>query len=421
MKNRIIEAASLPRKLEKLYRENPKAFTTAFPEAFAVKNDSPVLETWNERLFFEEDKETTPASRWPARDIWLTLILSLIAGSLMKLPQFFSFCPSSEEIFYVRNTAGIAIGALIAFFLIRKRFRAKTAGVIITLLLGGIAYLNLIPEKPDSQTLILSYIHMQFFLWTLLGIAYCGGRWRDSNERMNYIRYNGELLIYSTIILIGGMVLTGLTIALFELINLDIEEWYLMNVVIYGSIASPIVATLLIDQIVGPRFRLAPLLAKVFTPLFLLTVIAYLAAMIVNRKSPFTDRDFLVAFNGLLLIVLGLCIFSISERGKMETTGIADHMNAGLVCITLAIDIVALAAILFRLSSYGFTPNRIAVLGANLLAFTHLAGILWHYIRFVRRTGQPDALKCWIVRYLPVYSIWSLIVAIGFPLLFRFK
>jgi len=349
----------------------------------------------------------------------LTVLVSLVAGTLVKLPQFLPVL--DDERFYSRNLGGIVAGALIVYFCIQKLCRMKIWGAITAILFGAILYLNLLPDKSNSQTIVLSCIHMPFFFWSVLGIAFLGGDWRNLPGRMDYVRYNGELLIYTTIVLIGGMVLTGLTFALFELIGVSIEEWYMNNVVIYGAIAAPIVATVLVERIVGDRFKIAPLLAKVFTPLFLLTVAAYLLAMAVNHKSPFTDRDFLIAFNGLLLVVLGLCVFSISERGPKESAGVVDIMNIGLVSVTLVIDIIALAAILFRLTSYGFTPNRLAVLGANLLAFCHLAGILHHYIRFVRRNGSLEGLEKWIVNYIPAYTTWSLLVAVGFPLAFWFR
>ena len=262
---------------------------------------------------------------------------------------------------------------------------------------------------------------MLFFFWSLVGIAYLRGAFRELKGRMNFIRYNGELLIYTTVIVIGGIVLTGLTFALFDVIGLDIEEWYLKNVVIYGAIASPIVATLLVERVVNRHSKIAPLLAKIFVPLFLLTVITYLFAMVASGRSPFTDRDFLIAFNALLFVVLGLSVFSISERGIKRSAGVVDIMNIGLTAVTLMIDIVALAAILYRLTSYGFSPNRLAMLGANLLIFCHLAGILFHYLRFARTSGPFEKIEDWIVRYISAYTSWSLFVAVGFPLIFWFE
>jgi hypothetical protein len=92
-----------------------------------------------------------------------------------------------------------------------------------------------------------------------------------------------------------------------------------------------------------------------------------------------------------------------------------------MVLVTLIIDLIALAAILFRLTSYGYTPNRLAVLGANLLVFCHLAGILYLYVRFVVKRQSLTSLDQWIVGYLPVYVIWSVFVAVAFPLIFSFK
>lgn len=421
MKNRILRAADSPHDLELLYRENPKAFAHALRDAFVEQHDSAILQVWNERLFFKERQgdATSSTSRWRPRDIWVTIALSLIAGTLAKIPHFFPIV--DDELFYGRNLGCIIAGTLIAYFCIQKMCNRRLVGTMVALLIGATIYLNLLPDRSNSQTIVLACIHMPFFFWSLLGIAFLGGAWRDLKGRMSYVRYNGELLIYSTVILIGGMVLTGLTFALFGLIDLRIEEWYIKNVVVYGSIAAPIVATLLVDRIVGDRFKIAPLLARVFTPLFLLTVLVYLMAMILNQKSPFTDRDFLIAFNVLLLIVLGLCVFSITGRGLKETAGVVDFTNIGLVSVTLAVDVIALAAILFRLTSYGFTPNRVAVLGANLLAFGHLAGILWHYVGFIRRKSDLDHLDRWIVRYIPAYTTWTLVVAVGFPLVLRFK
>jgi hypothetical protein len=418
MKGRILEAVDSPSELEALYRSNPKEFGRAFADAFAASPDSVSLRVWHERLFFDE-RAPAPTSRMSGRDIWLTVALAMIAGTLAKLPIL---VPALDgEKFCARNLGGILAGALIVYFCVQRKCQPGAVLAIAALFTGVLVFLNFLPGASNSATVILACLHAPFFFWSLVGVAFLGGAWRNMEGRMDFLRYNGELLIYTTIVLLGGMVLTGVTLALFHLIDVDITEWYMGNVVVYGAIASPIVATLLIEQVVSGRFKIAPLLAKVFTPLFLVTVTSYLIVMILKHKSPFTDRDFLIAFNGLLLVVLGLCIFSVSERAANATPGVVDLMNIGLVAITLVIDVVALAAILFRMSSEGLTPNRLAVLGANVLAFCHLAGILYHYIRFMRKDRGFEALDRWIVGYVPLYTAWSVIVVLGFPLAFHFR
>ena len=420
MKDRILESAGAPHELEALYRGNPAEFTRAFPDALKTNPESAILQAWGARLFFEERKAAgEEVSRWRGRDLWLTVVLSFAAGTLAKLPQWFTAL--NAERFYARNLCGIVAGALIAWFC-AQRFSRK-AVIPLALLLAALVDLNFLPGPgdPKSESVFLALLHAPFFFWSLVGVAFLGGAWRNLSGRMDFLRYNGELLVYTTVVLLGGMVLTGITVALFQLIDMKIEDWYMHYVVVYGAIASPVVATLLVEKVVGDRFKIAPLLAKVFTPLFLVTGVVYLAAMILKQKNLFTDREFLIAFNILLLVVLGLCVFSISERGAGESSGAMDWMNIGLVAVTLAIDAVALAAILFRVSSYGFSPNRLAVLGANLLVFVHLAGILHCYLGFVRKNRAFGDLGKWIAGYLPAYTIWSLVVTVGFPLAFRFR
>lgn len=419
MKKKIIEISDSPSELEALYRSNPKEFIKSFPDVFAQRSDSAILCVWNERLFFEasEAKAAGSISQWRLFDILVTVILSLLAGLLVKLPYFISAL--DEERFYSRNLGFIVIGALMIYFFVQKKCERKA--IIVLLFLLALLYMNFLPDRSGSQTVGLSFLHMPFFLWSLLGAVFLRGSWRDLSGRLDYVRYNGELLIYSTVILIGGAVLTGLTFALFELIGVSIENWYMETVVVCGTVASPIVATLLVDRIIGERFKIAPLLAKVFTPLFLVTVVAYLLVMIVSRESPFTDREFLMAFNGLLLVVLGLCVFSISGRGAKETISVTDIMNISLVSVTLLVDVIALVAIIFRLTSYGLSPNRLVVLGANLLVFGHLAGILYHYMRFSFRVGSFQSIEKWIAVYMPSYAVWSAFVAVGFPLIFWFR
>ncbi len=287
--------------------------------------------------------------------------------------------------------------------------------------LCGILYSNFLPMIDNSQNILLISLHIPIVLWTLLGVAFACNQWRTSRSWWDFIRYNGEMVIYASIVILGGMVLSFLTILLFELIEMDIADWYFKTIGPYGAAAIPLVATLIIQRIAGDRFRIAPMLSKLFTPLFLGMVTIYLAIIIVAQKSPYTDRNFLMVFNILLIVVLGLTVLSLSESLREARSLWSDYMTFALIISTLVLDLVALSAIVFRLSSYGLTPNRLAVLGANLCIMGHLVGIVYYHLRFLKQPNGGQQLITWVPRYFPVYTIWSIIVIVGFPIIFGFK
>lgn len=103
-----------------------------------------------------------------------------------------------------------------------------------------------------------------------------------------------------------------------------------------------------------------------------------------GREKSVLDRNFLMAFNGILLGVLAVTIFSIVESDSDEKKNISDYINFALIVLALIIDTVALSAIVFRLSSYGITPNRLAVLGVNILIWANLIWIMFSYMRFLQ-------------------------------------
>jgi len=163
---------------------------------------------------------------------------------------------------------------------------------------------------------------------------------------------------------------------------------------------------------------IATVLARVFAPLFLVMTVAYLTVAVLSGQSPFLDRSFLIIFNGLLLVVLGITVFSIVERDDEPGRVVLDYINIALVAVTLLIDAIALSAILFRLASFGFTPNRVVVLGVNLIVMAHLAWICWTYVGLLRRKAGLAEMQRAVGSYLPVYGIWAAAVAFLLPLIF---
>jgi len=419
LKSRILENMGNPAELERLFRAEPKAFRQQFEEAYSQHPDSPVLNVWKERLFYQEEPDARAASQvLPNRvEIAIIIVLTLAAGTLARLPMYFP--QIAEESFYLRNFAFLVFPALAAYFIARNPSSKKVWLPVAVVFLVAAAIMNLLRFRTDvPDALIRTAIHAAVFCWMVAGVAFAGNAAKELSRRMDYLKFNGDLAIYTGLILLGGIVLTGLTSVMFEVIGMDISQWYLENVVVYGAVASPLVAVYLIERVVPGKTRIPPIIARLFSPLFLVTLVVYLLVMLVQGKSPYTDREFLLVFNAVLFLVLAMTFFAISERQSAKKRAISDYVNIALVAVTLIVDVVELSAIVFRLSSYGLTPNRLAVLGANIAIFGNLAGILVAYLRFFRGTRSIADVEAQVARYLPVYLIWTAIVAFAFPLIF---
>jgi hypothetical protein len=402
-----------PERLEARYRADPEGFATALQRACAERPDSLVLQVWRQRLFFVPLEE---AARSGAPSLPFVIALCGLLGLLVKLPDY---SPVPELWWYPRFAVPLVVLALIAYFL-----RRPAAQPIRLWVLGAaaasFAYVALLPPWPASagdppDSFIMAALHLPLLAISLAGISFAGRDWRRLEPRMDFLRYGGELVVLTALILLGGMVLSGLTIALFSLLEAGIEDWYMRWVGICGACAAPVVGTYLYESVFGGRLALARMLAQVFSPLFLILVVIYLGAMVALGKSPYQEREFLIVFNGLLLLVLGLTVFSLTERRSADTVGPQDYANVLLVLVTLAIDVVALSAILFRLGAYGFTPNRVVVLGSNLLVFGHLVMLTRSYVAVVWRGREFASMAPAIAGYLPAYTAWGAFVVFLLP------
>lgn len=410
--NRIIDNMDNPHELERMYRKEPEAFRKSFSYAWEQNPDSQVLAIWFERLHFKETVNAEKASLLQ-KDFLVMGILAILAGISTRI--IFPFVEQGA-IAPINLVFGI-FPFIAAYFVYMNKPNKK---VLVTLgsvfVISGI-FLNLLPlELTDS--IILAYIHLPIMLWVLIGLAFTGNEHRIGSKRLAYLKFYGEFGILYGIMAISGMLLFGITNQLFTFVGMNIEEFYFRNVVVFGAAGLSIVATYLVSRNLKLAKSIVPYIAKIFSPLVLLTLLVYLITVIGVGKNPFMDRDFLLSFNGVLLIVLAVTIFSITESGTDEKKSISDYINIALIVLALIIDSVALSAIVFRLSSYGITPNRLAVLGVNILIWANLIWIMLSYMRFLLNKTGPWAIQDAVTKYLPVYGLWAAFVTFIFPLIF---
>jgi hypothetical protein len=222
------------------------------------------------------------------------------------------------------------------------------------------------------------------------------------------------------LIAMGGGVFLGFTMLMFHAINVDAEpivaEW-LMPCGIAGAV---LVASWLVEAKQSVIENMAPVLTRVFTPFFTVLLIAFLGTMAWTGNPIDVAREVLIAFDLLLVLVVGLVLYAASARDPEAPPDLFDRLQLVLVVSALLVDALALAAIGSRISEFGFTPNRVAALGENLILLVNLAWTAVLYVRFVSGRSPFGALEKWQVRYLPVYSLWAAFIVVVFPPLFSY-
>lgn len=416
MKKEILENLNDPHTLERLYRENKSSFKEHFNENYGELQESVVAKVWNERLNFRMNEIKEGASRI---DWTFVFVGSLIAAIFTKIPAFF---PSiNQEFYYSRNVAFIVFPSLITYFLIKNKVQSKQIVISAILVFVALIFLNLLPNNTTSDTLRLSCIHLPLFLWSILGFSFVGEQHSDPNQRIKFLRYNGELVVMIALIAIAGLLFTGITIGLFSLIKLNIEtiwgEWVIMS----GVAASPIVATYLVRTNPELVNRVSPVIARIFSPIVLFMLVVYLGAVVVSKQSLYSDREFLLMFNGLLVGVMAIILFSVVEQSRSQNNQFSLIILFLLSIITIVVNGFALSAILFRISEWGITPNRLAVLGGNLLILSNLLLVAYNIFGVLFKNKNINSIGNSIASFLPVYSIWTIIVTFIFPFIFGFK
>ena len=350
----------------------------------------------------------------------VVLALTALAALAVKIPSLFGLEWGADRALF-RNAGFFVLPILTGYFVWKRRLNPR---IWTWVALGfGVAFIfaNIYPFKPGSDTEPLTVLHLPIALWLLVGVAYAGGRWNESAGRMDFVRFSGELFIYYALIALGGGVLVGFTMGMFRAIGIDAEPLVQKWLVPCGMAGAVIVGSWLVEAKQSVIENMAPVLTRIFTPLFALTLLAFLGTMLWTGRGIDIERNALIAFDLLLVLVLGLLLYSISARDPEATPGAFDLLLVLLLVSALIADAFALAAIGVRISEFGFTPNRVAALGENVILLVNLGWSTVLYVRFLRGRSPFAALERWQTGYLPAYSVWAAIVVIGFPPLFRFN
>jgi hypothetical protein len=376
------------------------------------------------QLVLAGDEPARTASGWV--EAFAFAAAAAVAIQIARLAAGF---PDEEPTWFARNLSLLVLPFLAAYFAHRRQLDTRGWAVTAVPFVLAALVINLYPWSEGagteafattSDTEVLAILSLPLALWFVIAFPYMGGTAQSHERRMDFVRFTGEWFIYYVLIALGGGVLMGLTAAILEPAGVDVEriaEWVLPS----GAAGAVVVAAWLVESKQRVVENMAPVLTMLFTPLFAVMITCAAVVYAVTGLGGAFDRELLTVIDALLVVVLALVLYGMSAREPSTTPGWMDGIQLVAVVSALVLDLMVLGAMVARIGDLGFTPNRTAALGLNLVLLVNLAGAAWLSARFLRGRSAFHRLERWQTSYLPVFALFAAAVVVVLPLPFAFE
>ena len=369
---------------------------------------------WRQLVLSGDGEQPPPGSRWAE-----ALVFAVAAAVTVQVARLAAGFPEEEPTWLLRNASLLVLPFLAGYF-VRRRGLALRESLLTAAPFAIVAVvINLYPYREGGSTELLVAAHLPVVLWFVVAYPYVSGVLRSHERRMDFVRFTGEWFIYYVLMALGGGVLLALTALILEPAGVDAErviEWVLPS----GAAGAVIVAAWLVESKQRVVENMAPVLTMLFTPLF---AVMLAGAAVVYAATGFGgafDRELLGVFDALMLVVLGLVLYAMSARDPSTSPGWMDGIQLVAVVSALVLDVIVLGTMIARIGELGFTPNRTAALGLNLVLLVNLAGAAWLSTRFLSGRSTFHPLERWQTTYLPVFALWAAGVVVILPPPFAF-
>lgn len=402
-----------PAQLEKLYRQSPVLFSKTFDDLYPEMKGDTIADTWYYRLHYADNNSFEWGNQ---NEIYLILLLSIISGCFIYFPVWFNW---PAEPFLLRYQGFIVLIPISLYYFYKQESKISTLLIPVLFFISILCFVGFLSLPENSATGQLRNLHVPFLLWSIAGYVFTRNQLQHTPTTILYLQHNGNWLIFSVLMGLAVMLFGVLSIALFNLIGIHLETIYEHYIVRWIIGAFPLFTCYIILNNASLVNRVSPMIARIFAPVVLVTLFVFLLSLSLDPGKLFNNRELLITFNLVLFAVLAIVLFSLTLRNESIANNNSQKILVLLSLLTCIANLVALAAIVYRLASYGFTPNRTAILGANLIMFVHLAGISYSLLLAIKNKGTLQTVEKTIARWIPVYFVWAAIVAFAFPFLFN--
>ena len=435
----ILEAQSDAKALEVLYREARRqgaaeAFAEAMQSAFAQLPNNLLLAAWRYRLEEDDQGATTGSARKWRHALWISLISGVLFWALADLDHQQVLAHIPTLILAWAPISAIFVMTFLAFSIGRHFERA---GLLAAGAAAAFGYVYFLAPQLGNQTYREHYLDLAAGHLPLIAWATVGGflLWRATDvdngarNRFAFLIKSLEIMITGGLFVMAGGAFTGITIGMFEALGIQLSAPVIRILVGGGAGVIPVLAVVaMYDPDAPPMAQafahglsgLIATLMRLLLPLTLLVGLIYVAFIPFNFMQPFLDRDVLAIYNVMLFAVMALLIGVTPVHGS----GLSPQMERWLrrtllavAALALLVSFYATAAIVYRIAGGGFTPNRLTVLGWNLVNMAVLGYLLFKQRQTPEAHWVP-AMHQVISWGANLYVAWGVAVIVLLPWLF---
>lgn len=286
--------------------------------------------------------------------------------------------------------------------------------------------------KVYSQFYYIKYIFSVIIFFIIIALSYNGFQVLNSKTISEFFTFSADISIFAA--LITGVVSTvfGIFIAIVLYLIQDIiqslDEKVIIKLILLSiSFLSSIFPFLVYIVYKKMKTNISIYLSRILMPFSLLFIFILLILLLMPDIRPYDNRVTFILYNIMLaVIVLNMFFVRVDYKSSIFTKA----LYIVLPIVAILFDILVLTSSLYRLAEYGITPNKITLVGTNLVMLGNLVFITFFNIKsilniFKNNEDIKDIKNITIgdsksVFYIYVYAAWAFIVCFIMPLFYNF-
>ncbi|MBN2145958.1 MAG: hypothetical protein JW726_01175 [Anaerolineales bacterium] len=280
-----------------------------------------------------------------------------------------------------------------------------------------------------NHYLDLMAIHLPLLCWIGLGLVVLGLKSSREN-RFAFLTKSIEVVIAAGLYLIFGVAFGGITVGMFEALDIRLPEIIMRLIGAGGFGLLPLLALVtMYDPELAPQeqdfsqglSKFIFTMMRLLLPLTLLVLVIYLFVIPFNFLAPFKNRDVLIVYNVMLFAILGLLMGATPWQTEGLSLRLQTLLRRGIIAVAalaMLISLYALAAVVYRTALEGLTINRTTIIGWNSINISILAAILYTQLRGGFE-GWAERIQAVFSKATTAYLVWTIFLIVAIPLLFH--